>query len=255
MQGSIAPSPGFQPEASRGSERDDQALYAASVACLSGYPEQDVGAADMSEPEKIRVLVADDHPLLRDGVMLFLGQQPDMEVVGEASNGADAVDQHRLLRPDVTLLDLQMPVLSGLDALEAIRSEFPDARVIMLTTYDGDAPAVKALKAGAAGYLLKNSLRLDLADTIRKVHAGRHHVQPEIATAVALGSMSEALSEREKQVLTMVAEGLGNREIGAQLGLAEETVKTHMRTISAKLGARDRTHAVTLAVRRGIIEI
>jgi DNA-binding NarL/FixJ family response regulator len=209
----------------------------------------------MSSAARIRVLVADNHPLLRDGIMLYLGQQPDMSVVGEANNGAEAVEAYDTYQPDVMLLDLQMPVLGGIDVLTKIKARSPDARIVVLTTSDGDAPAMRALKAGACGYLLKNNLRRDLADTIRKVHSGRHHVQAEIAMAVAIGSLSDALSEREKQVLLMVADGFSNREIGERLGLTELTVKTHMRSISAKLGARDRTHAVTLALRRGIIEI
>jgi len=199
--------------------------------------------------------VADDHAMLRDGITNYIENTADLALVGEAENGAQAVELYRRLLPDVLLLDLQMPVMGGLDAIDAIIGEFPEARIIVLTTYDGDAQAMRALRAGARGFLLKSGLRRELGDAIRQVHAGRRRIQPEIASAVAIGAIEDALTGRECQVLKLAANGNANRQIAHLLGVSEETVKTHMRSILSKLDARDRTHAVTIALRRGIIEL
>jgi DNA-binding NarL/FixJ family response regulator len=204
---------------------------------------------------KIRVLVVDDHPVLRDGVAAALQNQADMEMVGEARNGEEAVERFRALRPDVTLMDLQMPGMNGVDAIIAIRGEHPHARIIVLTTYNGDAQAVRALKAGAAGYLLKGSLRTELIDAIRDVQRGHRHVTRDVADEIATHVVDEALSEREIAILRLVAIGKANKQVASELGLSEETIKGHMKNIFAKLGVADRTHAVTLAARRGIIEL
>jgi DNA-binding NarL/FixJ family response regulator len=207
----------------------------------------------MSSPGPIKVFTVDDHPLLREGIAAAVGSQQDMVLVGEASNGRDAIDGYRLHRPDVTLMDLQMPDVSGIDAILAIRSEFPHARIVVLTTYQGDIQALRAFKAGAAGYLLKNMLRKELLETIRLVHSGRRHIPPEIAGALAEHITEDALSEREIEVLKRVAVGNSNKIIAALLGLAEPTVKSHLSNILVKLGASDRTHAVTIARERGYI--
>jgi len=207
-----------------------------------------------SDP-RIRVLVVDDHPMLREGVAAVLALQPDMVLVGEAGDGAEAVARHRELRPDVTLMDLQMPGMTGLEAIEAIRAEVPTARIVVLTTYAGDVQALRALKAGATGYLLKSTLRRELLDTIRNVHAGRRQLQPEVAHEIAIHAVDEALSEREIHVLRLVAAGRANKQIAWDLSLSEDTVKAHLKSIFAKLDVADRTHAVTVAARRGVIEI
>jgi DNA-binding NarL/FixJ family response regulator len=204
---------------------------------------------------KIRVLVVDDHPMLREGVASVLALQSDMVLVGEAENGAEAVARHRELRPDVTLMDLQMPGMTGLEAIEAIRAESPAARIVVLTTYAGDVQALRALKAGATGYLLKSTLRRELLDTIRNVHAGRRQLQAEVAHEIAIHAVDEALSEREIHVLRLVAAGRANKQIAWDLSLSEDTVKAHLKSIFAKLDVADRTHAVTVAARRGVIEI
>lgn len=209
-----------------------------------------MGALDRS----IRVLIVDDHPVLRDGIAAIIAGQSDMALVGEAANGAEALEQFRNLRPDVTLMDLQMPRMNGVDAIAAIRKEFSHARIIVLTTYAGDAQAMRALKAGAVGYLLKNTLRKDLLDAIRAIHAGRRHIPPEIAQEIAFHAADDVLSEREIRVLTLAGQGKPNKEIAWQMKISEDTVKAHMRSIFAKLDANDRTQAVTLALRRGIIE-
>jgi DNA-binding NarL/FixJ family response regulator len=201
------------------------------------------------------VASVDDHPLLREGVAAVLEAQDDMLLVGEAETGAGAIEGYRLWRPDVTLMDLQMPDINGIAALTVIRSEFPNARVVMLTTYLGDVQATRALKAGAVAYLLKSSLRRDLLITIREVHRGLRHLQPEIATAIALGALEDALSPREIDVLQLAATGNSNKRIAHALGVSEETVKTHMRSILAKLRVTDRTHAVAVAAKRGFLEL
>lgn len=203
----------------------------------------------------IRILIVDDHPVLREGVSAILEDRADMIVTGEARDGAEAIAQFRTLRPDVTLMDLQMPVMNGVEAILAIRAEFPDARILVLTTYAGDVQAVRALKAGATGYLLKNSLRTELLDAIHNVHRGRRHVDREVATEIAMHVTDDSLSEREITVLREVAVGKANKEIGRALSLSEETVKAHLKSIFAKLDVADRTHAVTVAARRGIIEL
>ncbi|HJZ63773.1 MAG TPA: response regulator transcription factor [Candidatus Acidoferrum sp.] len=209
----------------------------------------------MSENTSIRILTVDDHPVLREGIAAVLAAENDLELVAEANNGREAVEKFRALHPDVTLMDLQMPVMNGTDAITAIRQEFPNARIIVLTTYSGDAQAVRAFKAGASGYLLKNTLRKELADTIRCVHAGKKKIPPEIAVEMAEHHTDDALSEREIEVLRQVAGGNANKIVADHLSISEETVKAHMRSILSKLGANDRTHAVTIAVKRGIIEI
>ncbi|MBO9715393.1 MAG: response regulator transcription factor [Pseudoxanthomonas sp.] len=201
----------------------------------------------------IRILCVDDHPLLRDGIAALVGGQPDMQLCAEASTGVEAIARYREHRPDVTLLDIQMPLMGGIEALAAIRGEFPTARVIVLTSYGGDALAQRALKAGAQAYVLKGSVRMELLDTIRSVHQGHRHVTAHVASALAAHRGDESLSAREIEVLALVAAGNSNQQIGAHLSVSRETAKAHMKHIMAKLGANDRTHAVTLAVARGIL--
>jgi DNA-binding NarL/FixJ family response regulator len=202
-----------------------------------------------------RILVVDDHPMLRAGVIAVIELEGGLEIAGQASNGAEAVEAFRKLQPDITLMDLQMPGISGIEAIQSIRAEFPEARIIVLTTYAGDVQALRALKAGAAGYLLKSTLRKDLIDTIRKVHSGRKHVPPEIAEQIALHSANESLSERETSILRLVSGGKANKEIARQLSISEETVKAHLKNAFLKLGVTDRTEAAITAAKRGIIEI
>lgn len=208
----------------------------------------------MSDP-KIRVLVVDDHPVFRDGVAAILENQTDMTMVGEARDGGEAIERFRALRPDVTLMDLQMPGTNGVDAIIAIRSEHPSARIIVLTTYAGDVQAVRALKAGASGYLLKSSLRTELIDAIHNVHRGQRHVHRDIADEIARHVIDEALTEREIEILRLVSVGKANKQVASELGLSEETIKGHLKSIFSKLDVADRTHAVTVAARRGIIEL
>ena len=203
----------------------------------------------------IRVLTVDDHPLLREGIGDLLAEEPDMKVVGEAADGAEAIQQFRRLRPDVTLMDLLMPSLSGLDALIAIRKESPDARIIVLTTYDGDVQVLNALRAGASGYLLKSALSKDLPESIRAVCAGRKAISPEATFALAEHTGQEMLSPVEVRVLQLVAQGHSNRQIAAALSTSEDAVKGQVKHILAKLSANDRTHAVTIAARRGILQL
>jgi DNA-binding NarL/FixJ family response regulator len=201
------------------------------------------------------VLAVDDHPLLREGIAALIGSEEDMELVGEASNGREALDLFRKYQPDITLMDLRMPEMNGIDAIGAIRGEFPDARIIVLTTHPGDVQVSRALKAGARGYLLKGMLRKELSETIRAVHAGHKRLSSEAAAEIAEHAIDDALTPREIDVLRLVAAGNANKEIGAQLSLTEVTVKTHVKNILAKLGANDRTHAVTIALKRGIIDL
>jgi DNA-binding NarL/FixJ family response regulator len=209
----------------------------------------------MTANNPIRILTVDDHPVLREGIAAVLGSEADITLVAEANNGREAIEQFRAHRPDVTLMDLQMPVMNGTDAILAIRQEFPDARIIVLTTYSGDVQAVRALKAGASAYLLKNTLRKELAEAIRGVHSGQKRIPPEVAVGMAEHHSDDALTEREIQVLREVAAGNANKIVADHLSISEETVKAHMRSILSKLGANDRTHAVTIAMKRGIIEI
>lgn len=201
----------------------------------------------------IRILSVDDHPLLRSGIAALVGTQSDMRIVGEASNGNEAVQLHRELNPDVTLMDLQMPDMSGLDAIIAIRTEQPSARIIVLTTYAGDVLAQRALKAGAQAYVLKSLVRAEILDTIRDVYAGEKRIQAEVATEIAKHVAHALLTARELEVLELVASGNANKVISARLNINDETTKTHIKNILAKLGARDRTHAVSLGLKRGII--
>lgn len=201
----------------------------------------------------ITVLTVDDHPLLREGIAAVIERQPDMKLVGEACDGVDAIAQHRALLPDVTLMDLQMPRMGGLDAIIAIRAARPSARILVLTTYRGDVQATQALKAGAAGYLLKSTLRKELFDAIREVHAGRRWIPAAIAEELAEHMLAPNLTAREVDVLRLVARGNSNREVGQQLAISEETVKARMKSISGKLSASDRTHAVAIAIKRGVL--
>jgi DNA-binding NarL/FixJ family response regulator len=203
----------------------------------------------------IRVLLIDDHPMMREGIAAALGNHEDMLLVGEGSDGAEALALFREHRPDVVLMDLQMPKVSGIEATIAIRGEFPDAQVIVLTAHHGDVQVLRALKAGAAAYLLKNTLRTELIDAIRSVHAGQRRMSREVAAEVAEHRMDDALTERELDVLRAVAAGNSNKIVADRLGITEQTVKSHMRTILSKLSANDRTHAVTLALKRGIIDL
>jgi DNA-binding NarL/FixJ family response regulator len=204
---------------------------------------------------RIRILSADDHPILRGGITTLISTQPDMQLVGEASTGREAVQLHRELRPDVTLMDLQMPEMGGLDAIIAIRSEDSNARIIVLTTYSGDALAQRALRAGAQAYVLKSLVRTQILNTIRAVYGGERRVQDDIAAEIAKHTANAPLTTREIEVLELVASGHANKEISARLSINEETTKTHIRNILAKLGADDRTHAVSLGLKRGIISL
>lgn len=209
----------------------------------------------MTTNKPIRILTVDDHPVLREGIAAILMSEPDMLLVAEANNGREAIEQFRTHHPDITLMDLQMPVMSGSDAIVGIRKDFPDARIIVLTTYSGDAQAERAFKAGAYGYLLKSMLRKELVETIRTVHGGRKRMPPEIAVEMVEHRAEDALSEREIEVLRQLASGNSNKMIADNLSLSEETIKAHMRNILSKLGANDRTHALAIALKRGIIEI
>ena len=203
----------------------------------------------------IRILTVDDHPLLRKGIAALVNAEPDMKLVGEASNGKEAVQAFRSLRPDVTLMDLQMPGLNGLDALEAIREEFAEARIIVLTTYSGDAQVLRALRAGARGYILKGNVHEELLHAIRAVHAGQKRIPPDVAAELANYAVDDALTEREIGVLKLIATGNGNKQIADKLSISEATVKARVTNILSKLGANDRAHAVTIGLKRGIIAL
>jgi DNA-binding NarL/FixJ family response regulator len=206
-----------------------------------------------TEPHLIRILAVDDHPLLREGIAALIAADPDLQLVGACSNGRDAIQQFRALRPDVTLMDLQMPEMSGLEAILAIRSEFPDARIIVLTTYPDDAHAIRALKAGASAYMVKNLAHKELFDTIRSVHAGRKVLSPEVSMNLASHATDEPLTPAEIDVLRLIAAGNSNKQIADTVGVTEDTVKGRVRSILSKLDANDRTHAAAIGLKRGII--
>ncbi len=203
----------------------------------------------------IRILAVDDHPLLREGIAALIKAEADMELVAEASDGEEAIKQFRLHRPDVTLMDVQMPNLNGIEAISRIKNEFPDAKIIVLSTYSGDIQVLRAIEAGARGYILKAHVRRELLDAIRSVHAGHKRIPPEVAAELAEHAADDELSSREIDVLRLIAAGGGNKQIADKLCIAETTVKSHIRSILSKLGANDRTHAVTIGLQRGIIEL
>ncbi len=207
-----------------------------------------------ADPSKIRILAVDDHPVLREGIAGLVADQSDMSLVAEASNGREAIQQFRAHRPDVTLMDLQMPEMNGLDAIIAIRREFPEARIIVLTTYTGDVQIVRALKAGARAYLLKSLLHKELLETVRAVHAGKKTLSPEVSYQLAEHVTDDALTPGEISVLRLIAAGNANKQIADQLSITEETVKGRVKNILSKLGAHDRTHAAMIGLKRGIIE-
>ena len=206
-------------------------------------------------PNLIRVLTVDDHPLLREGISALIKSERDMELVAEAADGDEAIKLFRLHRPDVTLMDLQMPKLNGTEAISRIRDEFPNAKIIVLTTYSGDVQVLRAIKAGARGYILKAHVGRELLEAIRSVHAGHKRIPPEIAAELAEHAADDALSSREMDVLRLVAAGNGNKQIADKLSIGETTVKSHMTNIFSKLGANDRAHAVTIGLQRGIIDL
>ena len=207
------------------------------------------------ESKTIRILAADDHPLLREGIVSLIANQPDLVLVGEASTGQEAIEKHRSLRPDVTLMDLQMPDIHGIDAIMSIRGEFPLAKIVVLTTFSGDVLAQRAIKAGAQAYILKSLVRKELIEVIRSVYLGRKRIQRQVAADIADHLADSELSVREIAVLELVAQGNSNRAIGEVLHINEDTVKGHVKSILAKLDAKDRTHAVTIGLRRGIIQV
>ena len=209
----------------------------------------------MSAPAPVRVLSVDDHPLLREGISAMIKSQPDMLLVAEASNGRDGLERFREHQPDVTLMDLRLPDMNGIDVMIAIRTEFPEARIVILTTFEGDVEIHRALEAGARGYLLKNMPPKDLLDGIRQVHAGKKRIPPEIVAQLAEHLSDEGLTAREVEVLREVAGGNRNRDIAERLFISEETVKVHVKHVMEKLGASDRTEAVAIALRRGIIQL
>ena len=208
-----------------------------------------------SEAASIRILVVDDHPVVRQGIAVLIATQPDMTLVAEASTGREAIQQFRAHRPDITIMDLQMPEMNGLDALIAIRGEFPDAKIIVLTTYAGDVQILRALKSGAQGYLLKNTYHKDLVATIRAVHAGKKALSPEASYQLAEHSTDDALTPAEISVLRLISAGNANKQIADQLSITEDTVKWRVKNILSKLGAHDRTHAAMIGLKRGIIEL
>jgi DNA-binding NarL/FixJ family response regulator len=200
-------------------------------------------------------MAVDDHPIVREGIGAMIANQADMQLVAEASNGLEAVDSFRIHRPDVTLMDLRLPDISGLEAIVRIREQFPRARMIVLTTYTGDVQALRALRAGALGYLLKSMLRTSMLDTIRAVHSGQKSIPPEIASEMAVYAADDSLTAREIEVLQQVAMGNANKVVADKLSITEDTVKAHMKSILSKLAANDRTHAVTIAIRRGFLDL
>ncbi len=209
----------------------------------------------MNEKDQIRILSVNDHPLLREGIAMIVNNQPDMLMVGQAASGTDGINKFREHRPDVTLMDLRLPDLSGIDAMTAIRTEFPEARIIMLTTFEGDVEIQRALDAGARGYMIKSMPPRDLLEVIRQVHAGKKRVPPQVAAYLAEHYSDESLTPREISVLRHVAGGNRNRDIAERLAISEETVKVHIKHIMGKLGASDRTQAIAIALRRGIIQL
>ena len=206
-----------------------------------------------TDSKLIRILTVDDHPLLREGIAALVRAEVDMSVVAEADDGAEAIEKFRLHRPDVTLMDVEMPSVNGIEAISKIRSEFPDARIIVLTTYSGDTTVVRALRAGARAYILKRHVHRELLGTIRAVYAGQKRIPPEIAAELAEHATDDELTGREIDVLRLIARGNGNKQIADQLSIGEATVRTHVGNILSKLGANDRTHAVTIGLSRGII--
>jgi DNA-binding NarL/FixJ family response regulator len=208
-----------------------------------------------SAPGLIRILTVDDHPLLREGIAVLIKAESDMKLVAEASNGEEAIEQFRLHRPDVTLMDLQMPNLNGTEAISRIRNEFPNAKIIVLSTYSGDVQVLRAIKAGARGYILKGHVGRELLEAIRSVHAGHKRIPPEIAAELAEHAGDDALSSREMDVLRLIASGNSNKQIADKLSIGETTVKSHITNILSKLDANDRAHAVTIGLQRGIIEL
>jgi DNA-binding NarL/FixJ family response regulator len=209
----------------------------------------------MNEPSRIRVFSVDDHPLLREGIAAIINNQQDMQVIAQAANGQDAIQHFKKHQPDVTLMDLRLPDMSGIDAMVAIRAEFPEARIILLTTFEGDVEIKRALEAGARGYLLKSMPPKELVEAIRQVHAGKKRIPPQLAAELAEHMSDEALTTREIEVLAQIAGGNRNRDIAEQLFISEETVKVHIKHIMEKLGASDRTQAVAIGIRRGIIQL
>jgi DNA-binding NarL/FixJ family response regulator len=208
-----------------------------------------------TSPNLIRILTVDDHPLLREGIAFLINSQQDMELVAEASDGEEAIEQFRRCRPDVTLMDLRMPNLNGTEAISRIRNEFPDAKIIVLSTYAGDVQVLRAIKAGARGYIVKGHVHRELLEAIRTVNAGRKRIPPEIAAELAEHAADDELSSREIDVIRLIGAGNANKEIADKLSIGETTVKSHITNILSKLGANDRAHAVTIALRRGIIEL